>query len=406
MTATALCVPVTTSDTVAGANAGGAAAPLHIVFLLGGLGIGGAERQAITVAGALGRLGQRVTIVTIDDGPLREAVEREGIPLYVLGRVGGLSPAALPRLRRCLRTLDPDVVYAFLEVQWLLTLAAVGGSTGVRRPRIVFGLRAGEYVKPTSGIRSRVVYELVRRAASRADLLVANSRAGLTDLLSRCVGTPSGSGIVVPNGIDTTRFTPQPASSNALRAEWNIPADGLVVGHVGRLHPVKDHATLIDAFARFATRHAHAYLVCVGDGSASLRNELQQHAAACGVAERVRFSGARHDLARVYSAFDMLALSSLIEGFPNVVAEAMACGVPAVVTDAGASREIVGEYGEVVPMQDAVAFAAALERLAGRRSSALSIACRDRIVAEFTVNGCAVRTLDALASLTTCQVHS
>jgi glycosyltransferase involved in cell wall biosynthesis len=366
----------------------------NIVFLLGGLGVGGAERQAIAVAGELQRMGQRVTVISIDDGPMRSMVEEHRLRLRVLGRVAGVSPGALPKLRRELRDIAPDIVYAFLEVQWLLALAATTSNT-LHRPQVVLGLRAGEYVRPTA-LRSRIVYELSRHAVTRADMLVANSESGLQDMtvgLSR-----PASSVVIPNGIDTTTFDIDKPAGMRVRAEWGVPADVLVVGHVGRLHPVKNHAMLIDAFAEFATRR-DAVLICVGDGTAEARESLLQRAADNGVADKVRFVGPRRDLRAVYNAFDMLALSSNIEGFPNVVAESLACGTPAVVTDVGASAEIVGTCGEVAPRGDVDDFARALERLASRTSQFLSAACRARIVDHFTMDRCAERTLAAFNTL-------
>jgi len=375
--------------------------PKAVVFLVGSLGIGGAERQAIAIAGELKRMGNRVAIISLADGPLRQMVVLEGVELHVVGRTFGFSPAAVNPLARLLRTISPDVVYAFLEVQWLLALAAVRINSRHRspRPKVVFGLRTGSYRKPTAGVRQRTVHELACRGAAHADLLIANSSSGLEDFRSRCHGSPPG--VVIPNGIDVSTLAPAPHAGAALRASWGIASDALVIGHVGRLSEVKDHETLIDSFALLAATDIDARLVCVGEGTETRRQSLVQRAETNGIADRVRFTGARSDLAAVYSAFDVLALSSVREGFANVIAEAMACGVPAVVTDTGASREIVGEFGEVVPVGNAHEFATAVHRLLSRRSPALALACRQRILDNYTLQHCASLTLDAFASLTT-----
>jgi glycosyltransferase involved in cell wall biosynthesis len=235
-------------------------------------------------------------------------------------------------------------------------------------------------------------------------MLIANSSAGLADMLSRCDRAPRG--LVIANGIDTDGFNLDTPAGEALRTEWEIPRDAIVIGHVGRLHPVKNHPMLISAFATFAAKHANAFLVCVGDGKDVTKAALQSQASAAGVGERVKFAGPRRDLRAVYNAFDVLALSSDIEGFPNVVAEAMACGTPAVVTNAGASAEIVAELGEVSPRGDAAAFAEAMARLVARTSATLSAACRARIVGEFRMDHCATRTLEAFTTLIKHQAHA
>jgi glycosyltransferase involved in cell wall biosynthesis len=204
---------------------------------------------------------------------------------------------------------------------------------------------------------------------------------------------------VIPNGIDTELFAPDPVAGARIRDEWGISPKSFVVGHVGRLDPIKDHELLLAAFSRFAAMQSDARLVCVGAGSVPRRDTLLGVASHAGIRDRVHFVGARNDLRAVYSAFDVLALTSRLEGFPNVVAEAMACGIPAVVTPAGASADIVGALGEVSTSHDAGVFAAALSRLAARRTPQLSAACRARVLDHFSLARCAQHTLDLLQSL-------
>ena len=368
--------------------------PLAVVMLLGGLHVGGAERQAIAMAGALHARGHRITIVALEDGPLRASIESLGVPLEVIHRPLHFSPAAIPVFARVLETLRPDIVYAFLDVQWLVALGARRMMPGAR---IVLGLRSSQYQAAVHGVRDRAVHWLTRQLSQHADLVIANSAAGLDDFAMHAVRLPKG--LVVPNGIDTAQFVVDPVGRGRVRAEWHISDDDILVGHVGRLDPVKDHELLLDAFARVAARDARWRLVCVGDGTPERFTSLRARAAQLGIAERVKFAGRRSDLAAVYSALDLSALCSLREGFPNVVAESMMCGTPAVVTDAGASAEIVGTLGEVVPVGDVAAFAAALERMAARRSTTLSMACQARVVADFTLDQCAERTIAAFRSL-------
>lgn len=368
--------------------------PLSIILLLGSLGVGGAEHQAIAMASTLQRRGHTVTLVALSDGPLRKVAEERGLVLEILARRWSFSPAAVPTLAATMRRLSPDVVYAFLEVQWLLALAARTLAPGAR---VVLGLRSSQYARTVSGLRDRAVRALTRQMARHADLLIANSLSGLEDFTRHVPQSPYG--IVVPNGIDTTRFEPDPEGRAALRAEWNIRSSDVLVGHVGRLDPVKDHELLIDAFARAAHADGRLRLVCVGHGTDERLASLRAQAARLDVDDRVLFVGARSDLAAVYSALDALALTSVREGFPNVVAEAMVCGVPAVVTDTGASAEIVGALGEVVPCGDPAAFATALQKLIARRSAALSARCRLRILADFTLDRCGALTSAALQTL-------
>jgi len=374
-----------------------ASAPLRVAILLGGLDIGGAETQAIALAAALQHDGHTVTMATLADGPLRSVVESRGLAMHVLPRVAGLALSAVPGLTRFLTTCKPQVVYAFLEVQWLLALAAASRLPTAHRPRVVLGLRTSDYDAPPAPLKARVVRTLARYATPRADLLIANSHSGLDSYRAFAPEAPAG--VVVHNGIDVARFAPSPSLRAHWRRAWSLPTDATIVGHVGRLHPVKDHELLLHAFSRARVDRRAFHLVCVGHGEPERVAALERLAEALGIASRVHFVGGLVETHTVYPAFDVLALSSRREGFPNVVAEAMACGVPAVVTDSGASADIVAEFGEVAPVGDIDAFADALSRLLARYSSTLTHDVRTHIVSNFSLGATASRTAAALQSL-------
>ncbi|WP_310569300.1 glycosyltransferase [Gemmatimonas sp.] len=387
----------TMSDRTLIRNDTAAPSALRVVMLLGGLGIGGAETQAIALASELQRDGHTVDLVTLADGALRPVVESLGLTLHVLPRVAGLAFTAMPALTRWLTISKPQVVYAFLEVQWLLALAAVSCIPAARRPRVVLGLRTSDYDAQSPQLKARLVRTLAKRSTPRADLLIANSRAGLDSY--RAVVSNAPHGVVVPNGIDVTRFMPSPVSRAYWRGIWSIPTDATIVGHVGRLDPVKDHELLLRAFAVACASDVACHLVCVGHGDPDRVASLEQLAEALGIASRVHLVGGQADTSTIYPAFDLLALTSRREGFPNVVAEAMSCGVPAIVTDCGASADIVAGLGEVAPVGSVDAFAIGLTRLRARCAAALAQDSRSHIVSNFSLGAAASRTAAALQSL-------
>lgn len=387
----------TMSDLAFAPHASAAPSPLRMMMLLGGLGVGGAETQAIALASELQRDGHAVELVALADGALRPVVESLGLTLHVLPRVGGLALTAIPALTRRLSASKPQVVYAFLEVQWLLALAAVSRIPAARRPRVVLGLRTSDYDARPPERKARLVRTLAKHSTPRADLLIANSRAGLDSY--RAVVPDAPHGVVVPNGIDVTRFVPSPASRAHWRRAWSIPTDATIVGHVGRLDPVKDHELLLRAFALSCARDEACHLVCVGHGDPDRVAALMQLAESLGIASRVHFVGGQTDTSTIYPAFDVLALTSRREGFPNVVAEAMACNVPAIVTECGASADIVADFGEVSPVGEADAFASGLTRLLARRTATHAQESRAHIVSNFSLGAAASRTAAALQSL-------
>jgi glycosyltransferase involved in cell wall biosynthesis len=193
------------------------------------------------------------------------------------------------------------------------------------------------------------------------DAIIANSHVGRDYHLA--LGYPAEKTVVIPNGIDTERFRPNPLARRRIREEWGIKEQEELIGLVGRLDPMKDHPIFIEAAALLAKRRSEIRFVCVGGGPDEYRAELQRHAKQLGLEDRLLWVGIREDMPAVYTALDIAVSSSYGEGFANVIGEAMACGVPCVVTNVGDSARVVADLGEVVPPKDPVALRDAIERL-------------------------------------------
>jgi len=207
---------------------------------------------------------------------------------------------------------------------------------------------------------------------------------------------------VILNGIDTGAFTPDVAQRERLRAWWSVANDETLIGVGGRLHPMKDHRTFLRAAALLSRTHNRVRFACIGTGRSEYRRELLELSEQLGLREQVIWQPARTDMPSVYNALDILTLSSYGEGFPNVVAEAMACGVPCVVTDVGDSAIIVGDTGVVVPPRDPDALAEGWKRMLARMASEgnhLGDKVRSRIVNEFNQDMLAKRTSETLENV-------
>jgi glycosyltransferase involved in cell wall biosynthesis len=315
-----------------------------------------------------------------------------GVQLIVLAKRGRWDVARFVwRLIRSARTFRPTIVHGYLPVPNCMALL-VGRVTGAA---VVWGVRSSFMDYQHYG-RIHVFVDRVASLLSRwARLIIVNSEAGRR--YHAALSYPPERMVVVPNGIDVDTFRPEPAARGRLRREWGIPEDVLVVGAVGRVDHIKDFPGFVRAFAALADPAAHA--VHVGDGSPNDLAALRALAQSLGVAARVHFVGGQRAMADVYSALDVLVSPSIGEGFSNVIAEAMACGVPCAVTDVGDSARIIETTGEAAPPGDAQALAAAIRRLIPRLGPELSAACRERVVSRYGLDAMVGASATHLRSL-------
>jgi glycosyltransferase involved in cell wall biosynthesis len=163
--------------------------------------------------------------------------------------------------------------------------------------------------------------------------------------------------VVLPNGFDLDAFQPDPAARGSVRQELGISEETPLIGLVARFHPQKDHHNFMQAAAQLHARLPNVHFLLCGAGVTPENPALAQWVEEAGLRANVHLLGVRQDVPRLSAALDIATSSSSGEGFPNVVGEAMACGVPCVVTDVGDAALIVGETGRVVPPHDAQALA-------------------------------------------------
>jgi glycosyltransferase involved in cell wall biosynthesis len=157
----------------------------------------------------------------------------------------------------------------------------------------------------------------------------------------------------LPNGFDLDEWRPDEADRVSVRRELGLETGHKAVGLVARIDPEKDHATFLTAAARIVTMRPDIRFVLIGRGTETLKIPD-------ALRERMAVLGERRDITRLLRGLDIATLCSLSEGFPNAVGEAMATGLPCIVTDVGDAAEIVGETGIVIPPRDSSALAAAI----------------------------------------------
>jgi glycosyltransferase involved in cell wall biosynthesis len=372
---------------------------MKVLFLVRDLAIGGSQRQLALLAAGLARRGHDVAVAVLYGGGALEALLGDSrARLVAIGKSSRWQTVApLARLRRLFLNERPDLVYAFLPTQ--TTLAALLLPRRLKT-KLVFGLRAAGVQLDRYDALSALTYRSEVWLGRRADLIIANARAVRADAVTR--GLPADRIVVVPNGIDTHALRPDAAAGFALRRAWQIPDNAFVIGCVARVDAMKDHANLLNAAASFARNHSDARFVCVGEGPAAYGGELKALANSLGLGDRVVWAGEIGDVRAAYNSFDIATLSSSFgEGFPNVVGEAMACGIPVVATDVGDVRTIVGELGEVVPPNNPDLLSAGWTRLRRRlaQNSDLRADVRGAIITNHGVDAMVRRTEGILSQL-------
>jgi len=328
-------------------------ARLHVAHVIGSLQVGGLENGVVNVVNGLDD-GFRHTVVCVGRGGPLERRLHPDVDVITLDKADDqpMRLAAL-KLTSVLRRLAADVVHSRNWAAIEAVLAAALAGVPVR----IHNEEGWEASDPAGRNRRR---NIIRRVVTPlADRVVVVSR-DLERWLVDTVGVARRKIVLVPNGVDTRRFSDaRPAGRKAvLGLADSIP----VIGTIGRLAPVKNYADLIRAFASTALTHPDAVLVFAGDGPS--RHELDELVRTRGLAGRVRFLGARDDVAELLRAFDVFALSSIKEGLSFTMLEAMASGLPIVATRVGGNAELVesGVSGTLVAAGDPGALATALGR--------------------------------------------
>jgi glycosyltransferase involved in cell wall biosynthesis len=368
-------------------------------FVIRSLHAGGAERQLALIACALAADGHDVELITFyAGGEFEPEVRRCGVNLSSLGKSGRWDLVGFgTRLVRTLRRSGGGVVVGFLEGANIILAVLrplLDGRKVVNRLASTY-MDLGRY-----DWLSGWSFGAELRFAKRADLVIANSSAGVERALK--AGVANDKLAMVPNAVDGEWFKPDEGAASALRDAWGVAAGDRVVGIVGRLDPMKDHANFVAAAEIVLQRRPGVIFVCVGGGSdPAYTEEIRCRAGRLVEQGRFLFLGFRSDLPGIYSALDVNVLSSYGEGSPNSIIESMACGTTCVVTDVGDARKLVGGTGTVVPARDAQQLAEGillqLEMISVEPG--LGATARDTVLAEHSVQSCVRSFRTALASI-------
>lgn len=320
---------------------------MNILFTITGLAMGGAENQVVSVAENLADRGHKVTIAYMLEPAL--VVPQEGnIDVVWLG--GDKTPAGMAKAFRnylkLLKKLRPDVVHSHMFHANILARAA---RLFVRIPRVV----STAHSTNEGGQLRMMAYRLTHKLAD----VFTNVSVEAVTAFEQKKAAPKSTMLATHNGINTTKFSFNPAARLNLRQQLNLNENKVFIA-VGRFHAAKDYPNLFNAFVKVLQQQPDCKLLVVGDGE--LRPELEGLLVKLGIEDKVSLLGIRKDVPELLSASDVFVLSSAWEGFPLVVGEALSTERLVVTTDAGGAREFLVNNDFLVPIKNSELLANAM----------------------------------------------
>ena len=344
----------------------GAVSVLHSIT---DLEVGGAEMMLVHLLGATDRARFRPSVLSLlPPGSLAPRITALSVPVASLDMHRGLPAARhLSRLAGLARRLAPELIQGWM---YHGNLAATFARWWCRRrPRLVWSVHHSIAELAREKPLTRRLIVLSARLSRLADAIVYCSPTSARQ--HEALGFAAERTVIIPNGIDTELFRPDPQAAARLRRLAGVGAERPLVGMVARWHPMKNHAGLLQAAAALRRQGVELQLVLIGEGLDPGNPELAAIMQAADVRGCASLLGVRHDVPTLVPGLDLLVSPSTYgEAFSLAIGEAMAAGVPCVVTDVGDGAWLVGETGEVVLPRDNAALAAAIGRCLAQSADA------------------------------------
>lgn len=361
--------------------------PIRAVFVITELGTGGGEQMLVNLLSRIDRSAFEPTVVSLHaiDGNMQLAARlRElDVAVHTLNwQTPAQAPRALAQLRRLIGSLQPDVVQG-----WMIHAnAAVHLATVMSRREVPVVWSVHHSVRGLTSEKAavRVLVRALRFVSSSPARVIYVSRTSAQE--HEQLGYDASRTCVIPNGFDCDQFRPRPECREQLRSALGLPHSTPLVGLIARVHPAKDHDNFLRAARRLTSLGSNAHFVLAGLGTDT--DAMARRVSEAGLTGRVHGLGKRTDVPQVMAAMDIASSSSVTEGFPLAIGEAMACGVPCVATDLGDCAFVIGDTGRIVPPRNPVALSNAwmeLLSLDPESRHALGRAARSRIVENFSI---------------------
>jgi glycosyltransferase involved in cell wall biosynthesis len=375
----------------------------RVMHIITGLDMGGAEMMLLKLLSACGDRWQSMVVSLKDEGMIGPSIVKLGVPVECLRlRPSAPNPGRFLSLLSLTRRFRPQVIQGWMPHGNLAASLTQFGSR-VGAPviwNVRMSLDAVEGEKLTTLGLIRLGAFLSRYPAA----IVYNSVTGARQ--HEKFGYRGAQTAVISNGFDCDVFRPDEGAHSRICEQLGLESSAILIGLVARLHPMKDHFGFLQAASLVSALHPESRFLLVGKGLAESESPLIKQIRQLNLTGRVLLLGERTDTPRLTAALDIACSSSAWgEGFSNAIGEAMACGVPCVVTDVGDSAYLVGDTGVAVPPRNPEALAHTIGQLieAGpAKRKGLGMAARRRIDSEFSLPRTARRYEDLYKECLSC----
>lgn len=326
-------------------------------------------------------------VCLMDRGTLADRIEALGIPVYTLGmKAGGVpTPNVIWKLVNIIREIQPDLIQGWMY----------HGNIAAQFAKIFCGLKIPIFWSIHYSIYSLDAEKTMTQALIKLGAPISKFTkqvlyvSTISKTQHEALGYEAGNGYVIPNGIDTSLFTPSLEARSIVRQQLGLPPASFLIGSICRYHPMKDHANFIKAAALLLKNYPDTHFMMAGSQVDAANKTLNKLIEELGIADRIHLLGERSDMPRLMAALDIMTSASAYgEAFPLVLGEAMSSGVPCTVTDVGDSEWIVGNTGWVVPPKNPEALAEAWQgaiELGSEGREKLGKAARSRIIECFSL---------------------